>query len=278
MILLRLISWPYFRRHILRTLLTTAGIVLGVAVFVGMHTANESVLYAFNHTVDRIAGKTELQVSAGETGFNEEVLETVQGSPAVRVAVPVIEAVVDSRIAGQGSLLVLGTDLTGDRSLRDYDLESGDEAVIDDPLVFLAQPDSIIVTKEFAEKNGLPVNGTLTLGTALGDRRFTVRGIMHGGKPWMTSFDNPFVQAAGRAIEKGFGRTPIFTREGGSIPVVSTFQEELGLPSVLFGVGLPDENAHAPNEKLDVSNFHNGIIASAFLYDEIATLDSLSSR
>ena len=93
---------------------------------------------------------------------------------------------------------------------------------------------------------------------------------MHGGKPWMTSFDNPFVQAAGRAIEKGFGRRPVFTREGGSIPVVSTFQEELGVPSVLFGVGLPDENAHAPNEKLDVSNFHNGIIASAYLYDEIA--------
>ena len=93
---------------------------------------------------------------------------------------------------------------------------------------------------------------------------------MHGGKPWMTSFDNPFVQAAGRAIERGFGRKPIFTREGGSIPVVSTFQEELGLPSVLFGVGLPDENAHAPNEKLDVSNFHNGIIASAYLYEEIA--------
>jgi acetylornithine deacetylase/succinyl-diaminopimelate desuccinylase-like protein len=92
---------------------------------------------------------------------------------------------------------------------------------------------------------------------------------MQGGKPWMTSFDNPFVQAAGRAIEKGFGRAPIFTREGGSIPVVSTFQEELGLPSVLFGVGLPDENSHAPNEKLDVSNFHNGIIASAYLYDEI---------
>jgi acetylornithine deacetylase/succinyl-diaminopimelate desuccinylase-like protein len=93
---------------------------------------------------------------------------------------------------------------------------------------------------------------------------------MHGGKPWMTSFENPYVQAAGRAIERGFGRKPVFTREGGSIPVVSTFQEELGLPSVLFGVGLPDENAHAPNEKLDLGNFHNGIIASAVLYDEIA--------
>jgi acetylornithine deacetylase/succinyl-diaminopimelate desuccinylase-like protein len=93
---------------------------------------------------------------------------------------------------------------------------------------------------------------------------------MHGGKPWMTSYDNPFVQAATRAIEKGFGQKPVLTREGGSIPVVSTFQEELGLPSVLFGVGLPDENAHAPNEKLDVGNFHGGIIASAILYQEIA--------
>jgi acetylornithine deacetylase/succinyl-diaminopimelate desuccinylase-like protein len=93
---------------------------------------------------------------------------------------------------------------------------------------------------------------------------------MHGGKPWMTEFDNPYVQAAGRAIEKGFGKTPVFNREGGSIPVVATFQEILGLPSVLFGVGLPDENAHAPNEKLDLGNFHGGVIASAFLYDEVA--------
>jgi acetylornithine deacetylase/succinyl-diaminopimelate desuccinylase-like protein len=95
---------------------------------------------------------------------------------------------------------------------------------------------------------------------------------MHGGKPWMTEFDNTFVRAAGRAIERGFGKAPVFNREGGSIPVVSTFQQELGLPSVLFGVGLPDENAHAPDERLDLGNFHNGIIASAYLYDEIAKL------
>src|SRR6478736_4722438 len=95
---------------------------------------------------------------------------------------------------------------------------------------------------------------------------------MHGGKPWMTSYDNPFVQAAARAIEKGFGQKPVLTREGGSIPVVSTFQEVLGLPSVLFGVGLPDENAHAPNEKLDVGNFQGGIIAAAYLYDEISRI------
>src|ERR1051326_3635888 len=111
MILLKLISWPYVRKHSLRWMLTVAGIVLGVAVFVGMHAANQSVLFAFNHTVDQIAGKTELQATAGETGFNEEVLDTIQASPSVRVAVPVIEAVVDSGLRGEGSLLVLGVDM-----------------------------------------------------------------------------------------------------------------------------------------------------------------------
>jgi acetylornithine deacetylase/succinyl-diaminopimelate desuccinylase-like protein len=100
---------------------------------------------------------------------------------------------------------------------------------------------------------------------------------MHGGKPWMTEFDNPFVQAAGRAIEKGFGKTPVFNREGGSIPVVATFQEILALPSVLFGIGLPDENSHAPNEKLDLGNFHGGVIASAYLYDEISRSGTAAS-
>jgi acetylornithine deacetylase/succinyl-diaminopimelate desuccinylase-like protein len=94
---------------------------------------------------------------------------------------------------------------------------------------------------------------------------------MHGGKPWMADFDNIYVRAAGRAIEQGFGQTPVFCREGGSIPVVSTFQEELGIPSVLFGVGLPDENAHAPNEKLDLANFHGGIVSAAILYEEIGS-------
>ena len=94
---------------------------------------------------------------------------------------------------------------------------------------------------------------------------------MAGGHGWRNSIVPTSGQPAA-AIEKGFGKTPVFTREGGSIPVVATFQQELGIPSVLFGVGLPDENAHAPNEKLDLRNFHGGVIASAHLYREIAAL------
>ena len=211
MILLRLISWPYFRKHILRTLLTTAGIVLGVAVFVGMHTANQSVLFAFNHTIDQIAGKTQLQVTTGETGFNEEVLETVQGASSVGVAVPVIEAVVETGVAGQGSLLVLGTDMTGDRSLRDYDLDEGDDAVIDDPLVFLAQADSIILTREFAAKNGLATGTTITLGTVLGPKQFTVRGIMKSSG-LASAFGGNLAVMDIYAAQKMFGRGRTFDR------------------------------------------------------------------
>jgi acetylornithine deacetylase/succinyl-diaminopimelate desuccinylase-like protein len=101
---------------------------------------------------------------------------------------------------------------------------------------------------------------------------------MHGGRPWLTEYNNPFVQAAGRAIEQGFGKPPVFCREGGSIPVVSTFQQELNLPAVLFGVGLPDENAHAPNERLDLGNFHGGIVSAAILYDEIARVPAAVGR
>jgi len=91
---------------------------------------------------------------------------------------------------------------------------------------------------------------------------------MHTAKPWMIDPDHPFIQAAGRAIERGFGVPPAFIREGGSIPVVATFQETLGVPAVLFGIALPDANTHAPNERLDLANFYSGVITSAFMYEE----------
>ena len=86
--LFRLLSWPYLRRHVLRWTLTIAGIVLGVAVFVAMNTVNASVQGAFSDTVRRIAGDTQLQVTAGEFGFDESVLERVQNVPEVGLAVP----------------------------------------------------------------------------------------------------------------------------------------------------------------------------------------------
>ncbi len=93
---------------------------------------------------------------------------------------------------------------------------------------------------------------------------------LHGGKPWVASREHPGLVAAARALELAFGRKPVFQREGGSIPVVSTFSERLGAAVVLMGIGLPDENAHAPNEHLDLENFRRGIRAAAWFLAELA--------
>ncbi|MGD0777442.1 MAG: FtsX-like permease family protein [Candidatus Solibacter sp.] len=211
MILLRLITWPYVRKHLLRSVLTTAGIVLGVALLVGMQTANRSELRAFNRTVDRIAGKAQLQVSAGDSGFAEEVLERLQSLPEVRAAAPVIESSVDPGLKGQGKLLILAVDMTGDRTLRDYDFDSGEQEVIDDPLVFLAQPDSLIVTREFADRNSLRSGSKIAFDTMEGRKQFTVRGILKAGGMAQAFGGNLGIMDI-YAAQKFFGRGRRFDR------------------------------------------------------------------
>src|SRR3984893_14484310 len=248
--LLRLISWPYLRKHALRSLLTVVGIVLGVAVFVAMHTANQAVFFGFERTVDRIAGAAQLQVSAGEAGFPEEVLERVQAVPEVQIAVPVIEAAAATRLAGQGNILILGVDMTGDRGLRDYDLESGDEAVIDDPLVFLAQPDSIIITKEFADRNRLSVGSKLTLSTMVGDKAFTVRGVMRSGG-LTTAFGGNLAVMDIYAAEQVFGRGRRFDRVDLKLKEGIPIGQGRAAIQQALGVGFDVESPSARGQQLE---------------------------
>ncbi|NUO63882.1 MAG: dipeptidase [Gemmatimonadaceae bacterium] len=92
---------------------------------------------------------------------------------------------------------------------------------------------------------------------------------LHGGRPWRADLDGPLFDAAKRALKAAFGREPVITGEGGSIPVVGDFQRILGAPVLLVGFGLPGENAHAPNEWMSDENFVKGMRAIAELWDEI---------
>lgn len=94
---------------------------------------------------------------------------------------------------------------------------------------------------------------------------------LHGGRPSITPIDHPATAAAKRALERAFKKEVVFMREGGSIPVVATFDSLLHVPTVLLGVGLPDEHAHAPNERLNLDNFYRGVLAAAYLWQELAT-------
>jgi len=91
--------------------------------------------------------------------------------------------------------------------------------------------------------------------------RSTVR-TMSPVHPALVDREHPAVQAAALAYKKGFGALPVFVRSGGSIPVVNTFQEILGIPAVLMGFGLPDDHIHGPNEKFHLPNFYQAIETS----------------
>jgi succinyl-diaminopimelate desuccinylase len=93
---------------------------------------------------------------------------------------------------------------------------------------------------------------------------------MSGGEGIVVPLDSPFVAAAERALERGFGRTPMRIREGGSIPIVTAFRAKLHADSLLLGWGLDDDNTHSPNEKFSLADFHRGIRSSAYLWEELA--------
>src|SRR5246500_390975 len=83
--------------------------------------------------------------------------------------------------------------------------------------------------------------------------------LIHQGDPCLIPVDNPYIRAATRALHEVWGKDTVFIRSGGSIPIVGDFDRHLGIPSVMMGFGLPDDNLHAPNEKFHLKNFELGI-------------------
>ncbi|AZI42067.1 dipeptidase [Deinococcus psychrotolerans] len=96
---------------------------------------------------------------------------------------------------------------------------------------------------------------------------------LHGGQPVKIDLDNPYVRAAGKALQQVYGKAPAFTRGGGSIPIVAAFREILKAPVVLVDFGLNEDAPHSPNESFAVKDYHNGILTSAYLLQELAQVE-----
>ncbi len=94
----------------------------------------------------------------------------------------------------------------------------------------------------------------------------------HGSPGVLVPLESPYVKAASRAIARAFGTEPVFTREGGSIPIVSAFRDALGVDTLLLGWGQDDDNTHSPNERFSLADFHRGTAASAALWAELAAM------
>ncbi|MCE9579820.1 MAG: ABC transporter permease [Deltaproteobacteria bacterium] len=179
--LLRFAGLRHARRKPLRVALTILGIALGVALFVAISAINDSTLAFFRENVGSMTGKATFTVLGSEAGFGEEAVETVKNVDGVASAVPMIES--RARTLDGQTLVVFGIDLLQESAVRDYRGDQADTDVIEDPLEFLNQGDSLIVTKRFAAARGLQVDSTIDLLTALGTKRFTVRGLLEPSGP-----------------------------------------------------------------------------------------------
>ena len=93
--------------------------------------------------------------------------------------------------------------------------------------------------------------------------------LIHSGEPIVVQTNNPYIQAATRAMYQVFGKETVFIRSGGSIPIVGDFDRHLKIPTVMMGFGLPDDNLHAPNEKFHIANFHRGIESIILFFEEL---------
>ena len=174
--ILTLLTLRQWRCHKLRVALTTLGIALGVAAFFSARTASSSVRSSLKTTVEKIAGKTNLQITAGESGFPEAILDVARNTPGVFIAEPAIETMVKTPLPNGGELLVIGIDSTSDKNLREYDFDER-ASDIPDPLAMVARPWSLVISRPFAERHHLKTGDKLPLYTPKGLKEFTVIGV-----------------------------------------------------------------------------------------------------
>ena len=173
---LTLVVVRQWRLHKLRLVLTTLGIALGVAVFFAIRTTNTTLIYSLHNTIDKLAGKATLQLTAGDSGFSESYLKVVRATPGVAASEPVTETMAFTGLGGGERLLILGLDTSSDLSLYNDMFEEG-AVVSSNPLAFASLPDSIAVSKKFADRMGLRSGAKIPIETVNGTRNLTVRAI-----------------------------------------------------------------------------------------------------
>lgn len=181
--------WPLIRfvslRHIaaakLRSLLTLLGVALGVAMLVGMTTANGAVMSSFEEMVDRASGKADLEVTGDESGVDQALVDELGGHTELlaHVAASIEQtSFLEGTDARPGMrVLVLGVDFLGDKAFLPFKTESGADALAD-PLAFLNDPQAILVSDTLAKARGLKAGSTLKLRTAQGMGEFHVESVL----------------------------------------------------------------------------------------------------
>lgn len=180
----------FLRTNYGRLALTVGALAAGIALVTAIEVVNRSVLQSFEDVIDTMAGRAALQVSAGNGAFfPEEVAERVAAVSGVELAAQVVTATA-YLAGGSGELITIhGVDITNDAAIRVYEASGAQRTRLEDPLRFLNQPDSVMLTEELTARHGLRIGDAIELETPVGRRRFTVRALLqpqgiariHGG-------------------------------------------------------------------------------------------------
>src|SRR5688572_3455474 len=141
--LLHWLSARHWRQHPIRAALTLVGVSLGVAVTLAVNLIGTEIQASHRRSLEYIAGKAELTVSAGETGMSREVSDRIAAVDGVAHVDPLLEKVLIE--PGRGPVVLLGVDFLGDDALRQVEAGEGDEEILEDPIAFLNSKESCVV-------------------------------------------------------------------------------------------------------------------------------------
>lgn len=203
--LLREISFRHLRSSPFRSLLVVLGITLGVAMYVATEATSQTMLATFREMVERVSGKADLMLRSRTGGVPSALAVELLDIEGVDHAAPGLE--VTTRIADTGeTLLVLGVDFLGDMHFLPFQVEEGEETVVEDPIAFANDPTAILIAQKLAQRLNLKQDSTLKLMTSDGARDFHVRGILDDSGP-ASSFGGQvavmFLDAAQIAFNQG---------------------------------------------------------------------------
>jgi putative ABC transport system permease protein len=212
--LFRFFSIRYLIQHPFRTFLTFLGVALGIALFLSISLINDATKRTLRSNIENMTGKADLTISSDGVGFETSIAEKVKEVSDVKNVVPLIINYAYLHNENDPSTLTtmvfLGIDLLKDSSVREYSSD-GEEEIIPDPLAFLNQPDSIIVTKSWSARNKKEMDDSVEILTKEGVKDFVIRGIVEDSGPAKAFNGNVVIMDIDGAMYN-FGRDNLIDR------------------------------------------------------------------
>lgn len=229
--LFRYFSVRYLLLHPFRSLLTALGVALGISLFLSIRLLNDATLRSLDQNIESMTGKSDLTITSDGMGFEEAVLEKVKSLESVKAAIPLIlnYAYVDDSPDAL-PMVFLGIDMLKDTSIRDYNEGGGD--IVPDPLAFVNQADSVIVTKSWAKEKNLAMEDSVELLTKEGVKSFAIRGLIDNVGP-AKAFNGMLAIMDIDGARFNFGRDAMIDRidiliqPGASVKALKTQLQEL---------------------------------------------------